>query len=110
MDDNSRHPKEKHEAGKELKALINVIDKTSQTFRIKEITNILVGRVSSAVKGLRVDSKDFFGSGSEHDDKYWVALMRQALVQGYLRKEIEQYGVIKITDKGYEFLEKDRRL
>ncbi|MBQ1968294.1 MAG: RecQ family ATP-dependent DNA helicase [Flavobacteriales bacterium] len=106
MDDNSRHPKEKHEAGKELKALINVIDKTSQTFRIKEITNILVGRVSSAVKGLRVDSKDFFGSGSEHDDKYWVALMRQALVQGYLRKEIEQYGVIKITDKGYEFLEK----
>ena len=103
MDDNSRHPKEKHEAGKELKTLIDVIDKTAQTFRGKELTNILIGKVSSAIKGLKVDTKPFFGCGAAHDDKYWMALLRQALVAGFLRKEIEQYGVVKITDKGRDF-------
>ncbi|MDD4819586.1 MAG: RecQ family ATP-dependent DNA helicase [Flavobacteriales bacterium] len=104
MDDNSRHPKEKHEAAKELKTIIDVIDKTSQTFRSKELTNILIGKVSSAIKGLKVDTKPFFGCGAAHDDKYWMALLRQALVSGYLRKEIEQYGVVKITEKGRDFV------
>ena len=60
MDDNSRHLKPKIEAGEQLRTLIRVVKDTSQTFRPKEITNILVGRVSSAIKGLKVDKKPFF--------------------------------------------------
>lgn len=105
MDDNSLHPKTKIEAGKELRTLIDVIDKTAQTFRAKELTNILTGKVSSAVKGLKVDKKPFFGIGAEKDARFWMAILRQALVAGYLRKEIEQYGVVKITPKGMDFLE-----
>lgn len=104
MDDNSRNPKPWIDATKELKTLIQVVRDTSQTFRAKEITNILVGRVSSAVKGLKVDKKPFFGAGKDRDDKFWMALIRQALVGGYIRKEIEQYGVIKLTPRSEEFL------
>ena len=104
MDDNSRNPKPRIDATKELKTLIQVVRDTSQTFRAKEITNILVGRVSSAVKGLKVDKKPFFGAGKDRDDKFWMALIRQALVGGYIRKEIEQYGVIKLTPRSEEFL------
>lgn len=104
MDDNSRNPKPRIDAAKELKTLIQVVRDTSQTFRAKEITNILIGRVSSAVKGLKVDKKPFFGAGKDKDDKFWMALIRQALVSGYIRKEIEQYGVIKLTPRSEEFL------
>lgn len=104
MDDNSRNPKPRIDAAKELKTLIQVVRDTSQTFRAKEITNILVGRVSSAVKGLKVDKKPFFGAGKDKDDKFWMALIRQALVGGFIRKEIEQYGVIKLTPRSEEFL------
>ncbi|HIT97438.1 MAG TPA: RecQ family ATP-dependent DNA helicase [Candidatus Merdimorpha stercoravium] len=104
MDDNSRHPKPKVEAGEQLRTLIRVVKDTSQTFRPKEITNILVGRVSSAIKGLKVDKKPFFGIGKDREDRFWMALLRQGLVGGYLRKEIEQYGVLKVTPKGEDFL------
>lgn len=104
MDDNSRHPKPKIEAGEQLRTLIRVVKDTSQTFRPKEITNILVGRVSSAIKGLKVDKKPFFGIGKDREDRFWMALLRQGLVGGYLRKEIEQYGVLKVTPKGEAFL------
>jgi len=54
---------------------------------------------------LKVDKKPFFGIGAEKDARFWMAILRQALVAGYLRKEIEQYGVVKITPKGMDFLE-----
>ena len=91
MDDNSRNPKTKSEAGEQLRTLLQVVQDASQTFRAKEVTNILTGHVSSAVKGLKVDKKPFFGIGRDRCDRFWMALLRQALVSGYLRKEIEQY-------------------
>ena len=100
----SRHPKPKIEAGEQLRTLMRVVKDTSQTLRPKEITNILVGRVSSAIKGLKVDKKPFFGIGKDREDRFWMALLRQGLVGGYLRKEIEQYGVLKVTPKGEAFL------
>ncbi|MHB1146455.1 MAG: RecQ family ATP-dependent DNA helicase [Lutibacter sp.] len=104
MDDNAINPKKKHEAEIELKMLLEVVVKTYQKYKAKELINSLTGKVNAQLKSHKTDEQPFFGCGKEHDGKYWMALIRQALVARYINKEIEQYGVIKITDKGTDFI------
>ena len=104
MDDNVRFPKEKKEAKDDVVKLLNVIIATKQKFKAKEIVNTLIGKVSALIKAHRIDEQDFFGIGKDKDDAYWMALLRQVLVNGLIRKDIETYGVMFITDKGKEFL------
>ena len=104
MDDNAINPKKKHEAENELKMLLEVVVKTYQKYKAKDIVNTLTGKVNAQLKSHKTDEQLFFGCGKEHDGKYWMALIRQALVARYINKEIEQYGVIKITDKGTDFI------
>ena len=104
MDDNVRFPKEKKEAKDDVVKLLNVIIATKQKFKAKEIVNTLIGKVSALIKAHRIDEQDFFGIGKDKDDAYWMALLRQIMVNGLIRKDIETYGVMFITDKGKEFL------
>ncbi|VDG80734.1 ATP-dependent DNA helicase recQ [Capnocytophaga ochracea] len=104
MDDNVRFPKEKKEAKDDVVKLLNVIIATKQKFKAKEIVNTLIGKVSAIIKAHRIDEQEFFGIGKEKDDAYWMALLRQVMVNGLIRKDIETYGVMFITDKGKEFL------
>ena len=104
MDDNMRFPKEKKEAKDDVVKLLNVIIATKQKFKAKEIVNTLIGKVSALIKAHRIDEQDFFGIGKDKDDAYWMALLRQVMVNGLIRKDIETYGVMFITDKGKEFL------
>jgi ATP-dependent DNA helicase recQ len=104
MDDNVRFPKEKKEAKDDVVKLLNVIIATKQKFKAKEIVNTLIGKVSAIIKAHRIDEQDFFGIGKDKDDAYWMALLRQIMVNGLIRKDIETYGVMFITDKGKEFL------
>ena len=104
MDDNVRFPKEKKEAKDDVVKLLNVIIATKQKFKAKEIVNTLIGKVSALIKAHRIDEQEFFGIGKEKDDTYWMALLRQVMVSGLIRKDIETYGVMFITDKGKEFL------
>ena len=104
MDDNVRFPKEKKEAKDDVVKLLNVIIATKQKFKAKEIVNTLIGKVSAIIKAHRIDEQDFFGIGKDKDDAYWMALLRQVMVNGLIRKDIETYGVMFITDKGKEFL------
>lgn len=104
MDDNAINPKKKHEAEIELKMLLEVVVKTYQKYKAKELVNTLTGKINAQLKSHKTDEQPFFGCGKEHDGKYWMALIRQALVARYINKEIEQYGVIKITDKGTDFI------
>lgn len=106
MDDNVRNPKKKSEAKEELKTVLEVVSKSFQKYKAKEVVNILTGKVNALLKSHKTDDKDFFGIGKKHPDKYWMALIRQVLVAGYLKKEIEEYGVIKITKKGSDFIKK----
>ncbi len=106
MDDNMRNPKKKHEAKLFLKNLLEIVQKTNQKYKAKELVNTLIGKVNALLKSHKTDDKPFFGCGKDKTDKYWMALIRQALVAGYIRKEIEQYGVIKITEKGVRYVEK----
>lgn len=104
MDDNTKNPKEKEEAKDNVLKLLTVVVGTSEKFKSKEIVNTLRGKVNAIIASHKTNEKDFFAIGSDKDKSYWMALVRQTLVAGLLRKEIEQYGVIHLTEKGNEFL------
>tara|TARA_B100001173_G_C16020729_1_gene561968 strand:- start:916 stop:3105 length:2190 start_codon:yes stop_codon:yes gene_type:complete len=104
MDDNMRYPKPKSEAGKELKILIQTVSDTNQKYKSKEIVKTLVGVKNALILSHKTHEKVFFGIGKNKDVKFWMALLRQALIAGYLIKEIETYGIIKLTPKGTFFL------
>ena len=105
MDDNSRNPKPKKEAKEQVEKLLTVINDTAQQYRFKEIVNILSGLKNAWLITRQVVDQDFFGIGSDQTPSYWRALIRQLFVAGLLKKEIESYGVIKLTKKGLDFLQ-----
>lgn len=106
MDDNVRNPKTKIEAKDQVVQLLQVVRDTKHLYKSKEVVFTLIGRVNAVIKAHRTDTQSFFGCGSAHDEKYWMALLRQVLVAGYLSKDIETYGIVKITDKGLDFIKK----
>ena len=106
MDDNTRNPKEKEEAKDNVLKLLTVVEGTSEKFKSKEIVNTLRGKVNAIIASHKTNEKDFFAIGADKDKSYWMALVRQTLVAGLLRKEIEQYGVLHLTEKGEQFVKK----
>ncbi|PAM94206.1 DNA helicase RecQ [Flavobacterium sp. IR1] len=104
MDDNVRNPKNKIEAKDQAVKLLEIVRDTKHIYKSKEIVFTLIGRVNAVIKAHKTDTQPFFGSGSDHDEKYWMALLRQVLVSGYLSKDIETYGVVKITQEGLNFI------
>ena len=105
MDDNTRNPKEKEEAKDDVIKLLKVVRGTSEKFKSKEVVNTIRGKTNAIISSHKTNEKEFFGIGSEKDKSHWMALIRQTLVAGLLRKEIEQYGVLHLTDNGNEFLD-----
>ncbi|HET8839382.1 MAG TPA: ATP-dependent DNA helicase RecQ [Flavobacteriaceae bacterium] len=104
MDDNVRNPKKKIEAGQEVVLLLKTIEQTNQLYKSKNVVNTLIGKSNALIKSHKTDDLPLFGKGSYKPDVFWTALLRQVLVAGFLRKDIESYGVVKITEKGQEFL------
>ena len=105
MDDNMRFPKKQHEAGAEALKLLSVVDKSNEQYKGKEVVNVITGKVNAMIKSHRTDEQAFFGIGSDKESAYWMALLRQLLVAGFLKKDIETYGVIKLTKRGRSFIE-----
>ncbi|TDO77495.1 ATP-dependent DNA helicase RecQ [Flavobacterium chryseum] len=104
MDDNVRNPKNKIEAKEQVVKLLEIVRDTKHIYKSKEIVFTLIGRINAVIKAHKTDTQTFFGAGSDHDEKYWMALLRQVLVTGYLSKDIETYGIIKITQEGLDFI------
>lgn len=104
MDDNVRNPKKKIEAKEQVVPLLEVVRDTNQLYKSKEIIFTLTGKINAVIKAHRTDAQKYFGKGKDFDEKYWMALIRQVLVEGYLSKDIETYGVLKITQKGLDFI------
>lgn len=104
MDDNMRHPKKKNEAKEQAVKVLSVIKRSNEQYKAKEVVNVIVGKVNAMIKSHRTDQQDYFGSGSGHEAAYWMALIRQMLVAGYIFKDIETYGVVKLTKRGREYL------
>lgn len=106
MDDNTRNPKTKIEVKDQVQHLLQVIKDTKQIYKTKEIINTLVGKVNAIIKSYKTDSQPFFGSGKDFEDHFWMAVIRQVMVAGLISKDIETYGVLKLTPKGEDFLKK----
>jgi len=104
MDDNMRHPKKKHEAKDQLVDLLNAVAQTHQKYKAKEVVHVMRGKVNALIKSHKTDAMAIFGTGSDRPSEYWMALIRQALVAGLLTKDIETYGVLKISGAGHGFL------
>ncbi len=104
MDDNVRNPKLKIEAQENVKKLLEVVRDTKYLYKSKEVVYTLIGRVNATIKAHRTDSQAFFGCGKDQEERYWMALIRQVLVEGMLTKDIETYGIIKVSDKGHAYI------
>jgi ATP-dependent DNA helicase RecQ len=105
LDDNMRFPKKKHEAQTELQQLLKVVRDTKQIYKSKDIVFTVIGNENAIISSHKTHEQPFFGCGKHRDKAYWHALLRQSLVAGFVKKDIESYGVVKITQKGLDFIE-----
>ncbi|WP_373456512.1 RecQ family ATP-dependent DNA helicase [uncultured Tenacibaculum sp.] len=105
MDDNMKNPKKKHEAQEQVCTVLKVVKNTNEMYKAKEVVNTITGKENALLKSHKTTEQPFFGIGKEKDGNYWMALIRQMLVADLIKKEIEQYGVVKLTKAGKVYLE-----
>ena len=103
--DNCLHPKAQFEGNEAVVSVLETILAVKEKFKADHISNILSGKVTSAIKSYKHHKLEFFGIGEEKDEKFWNMVIRQALIAKLLTKDIENYGLLKVTQKGMEFLE-----
>lgn len=106
MDDNMRSPKKLTEAKDELLQILKVIKETNSKLKLKDLIKVMLGQENIITKSYGLQDAEFFGSGRDYSEFFWKALLRQALISGYLEKEIETYGIISLTQKGKSFIQK----
>lgn len=104
--DNCLHPKEKFEGKDYIKLVIETILAVKQQNKTKHIINILIGKATSDVKTAKHHLLEVFGKGEDQDEKFWNAVIRQSLIERFLVKDIENYGILKVTPQGNRFLKK----
>jgi ATP-dependent DNA helicase RecQ len=108
MDDNVRFPKKQIEAKDHVKMVLDTVLNTKEKYKIKDLVKVIIGEENALIISHKTQDQPFFGCGKSMENHYWMALTRQALVAGLLQKDIETYGVIKINEKGHEFLKSPR--
>lgn len=104
MDDNVRFPKKQHEAQNDVSVLLDVVEQTNDKYKSKDLVHVIIGKSNALIVSHKTDTMPFFGVGNDKDKRYWMALIRQVLVAGLLKKDIETYGVLRLTDRGRDFL------
>ncbi len=102
--DNCLHPKKKVEAEDSLLKALKVVEAVKENFKIDYIIDVLTGCESEEIIAHRHDDLPSFGCGDDHEAIYWNAVLRQAQIEKYLVKEVENYGLLKITEKGRQFM------
>ena len=106
MCDNCNSPKELIEAKTETQQVLRIIKGLDEQFTMQYLMHILIGKPNPQVKMFRHHEKDFFGIGKDKEEHFWNSLMRQMILEGFIKKDIEEYGVLKFTKKGETFLKK----
>jgi ATP-dependent DNA helicase RecQ len=106
MCDNCRNPKEKTEGKEDVVKLLNSVVELKEMQRANYICSFLNGEKTTEINSYKHDLLPHFASGKEKDKVFWNAVVRQSLVAGLISKDIETYGVIKMTQRGYDFIEK----
>ena len=102
--DNCLHPKSKQEAEEALVIVLNAIQKIKEDFRTDYVIDFVSGRATDDIVDHKHDQLEEFGSGEDMDPKIWNPVIRQALIAGYLKKDVENYGLLKLTAAGKKFM------
>lgn len=106
--DNCKQPKEKMEAKDETVLVLRAIRELDERFATDYVVQIITGKLTPQIKMFRHEGLKAFASGNDKDSFYWNSLIRQMLLEGFLAKDIEEYGVLKFTKKGEGFLKKPK--
>jgi ATP-dependent DNA helicase RecQ len=104
--DNCLHPKRKIEAGSQLLTALKAIAAIKENFRSDYVIDFIMGRETDEIVAHKHHELEAFGSGEDDNEKIWNPLIRQALIAGYLKKNVENYGLLKITPEGKKFIKK----
>jgi len=105
MDDNVRNPKKQVEAKDEVEILLQTVNDTNEKYKSKDLVQVLVGKSNALITSHKTDTQPWFGVGKHKEMRYWMALIRQVLVAGLLKKDIETYGVLRLNQSGKDFLQ-----
>lgn len=104
--DNCIHPKKSFDGQDEVCAVLETVKAVKEKFASEHIVNVITGKNEQQVKLHGHDQLEEFGEGADHEARFWTAVIRQTLLAGFLSKDIETYGTLKLTDKGKAFLKK----
>ncbi len=104
--DNCRNPKEKIEVKNRVVIVLKAIKALEERFGAEYVVNIITGKINPQITTYRHDQLDVFGEGKEFDAHFWNSLIRQMMLEGLIEKDIEEYGLLKVTEKGGKFLKK----
>ena len=106
--DNCRHPKKQVEAQDLLEILLEAVIALKEDFKPEYVVDVLLGKETSDILSHKHEELECFGSGQGDDAKRWNAVIRQALIAGYLDRDVENYGLLKVTESGHSFLKKPK--
>jgi ATP-dependent DNA helicase RecQ len=106
--DNCKHPKEQVEAKDNAVKVLKLVSKLNESFATDYTVNVMIGRMTPQIQMYRHNGLDEFGAGKDQPDHYWSTLIRQLLLGGYLTKDIEEYGVLKLSKAGEAFIKKPK--
>jgi len=102
--DNCMHPKKKFEGKQYVLLVLQTVLAVKQQFKNKHIINIILGKTAATIKSYKHNKLEVFGKGSDRDEKFWNAVIRQTLIERLLTKDIENYGLLKVSPEGMQFL------
>ena len=106
MCDNCRHPKDKVEVNHDMAMVIKAILEINEKFLIKTVVEFITGKATKEMKDFRFDKLPLFGCGKEQEDLYWHSIIRHGILNNLIEKDIELYGLLRVTEQGHEFLNK----
>lgn len=108
MCDNSTNPPVMKDASAELKEVLSLVKELEEKFKTKDLLAVIVGKENAVTKSYKLEASKHFGFGKSQPENFWKTVIRQATVQNFLQKDIETYGVMKITEKGQSVLDGEK--
>ncbi len=106
MCDNCKHPKEKIDVTNDIKIVIKAVTALKEKHDLPYMVKVLIGKKAKEITDFKYDKTEWFGIGADKDEHHWNSVIRHAMLHGLVDKDIEEYGVLKITKKGHEYLKK----
>jgi len=106
MCDNCKNPKERVEVQQEIFSVVQSILDLNENYLMKTVMDFILGRETKEMKDFRFTEMDNFGVGEDRDENFWSSIFRHAMINNLIYKEIEQFGILKVSDAGKEYLKK----